>query len=66
MVLDRDTVFTSTFWQELMRLMGTKLQMTMAFHPHSDGQSESANRVILMYMRCLTGDRSREWLRWLP
>jgi hypothetical protein len=66
MVSDRDTVFTSTFWQELMRLMGTKLQMTTTFHPQSDGQSESANRVILMYLRCLTGDRPREWLRWLP
>ncbi|WVZ87490.1 hypothetical protein U9M48_034121 [Paspalum notatum var. saurae] len=66
MVSDRDTVFTSTFWQELMRLMGTNLQMTTAFHPQSDGQSESANRVILMYLRCLAGDRPREWLRWLP
>jgi hypothetical protein len=66
MVSDRDTVFTSSFWQELMRLMGTKLQMTSAFHPQSDGQSESANRVIIMYLRCLVGDRPREWLRWLP
>jgi hypothetical protein len=66
MVSDRDTVFTSIFWQELMRLMGTKLRMTTTFHPQSDGQSESANRVILMYLRCLTGDRPRDWLRWLP
>jgi hypothetical protein len=66
MVSDQDTVFTSTFWQELMRLMGTKLQMTTAFHPQSDGQSESANHVILMYLRCLAGDRLRELLRWLP
>jgi hypothetical protein len=40
--------------------------MTTAFHPQSDGQSESANRVIIMYLRCLTGDRPRQWLRWLP
>jgi hypothetical protein len=66
MVSDLDTVFTSTFWQELMRLMGTKLQMTTAFHPQSDGQSESANRVILIYLRCLAGDRPCKWLQWLP
>lgn len=56
MVSDRDTVFTSTFWRELMWLMGTKLHITSAFHPQSDGQSESANRVIVMYLRCLTDD----------
>ena len=66
MVSDRDPVFTSKFWRELMRLMGTKLHMTTAFHPQSDGQSEAANRVIIMYLRCLTGDRPRQWLRWLP
>ena len=33
MVSDRDLVFTSLFWKELMRLSGTKLQMTSAFYP---------------------------------
>ena len=33
MVSDRDPAFTSTFWRELMRLMGTKLHMTTVFHP---------------------------------
>ncbi|KAF0888980.1 hypothetical protein E2562_020189 [Oryza meyeriana var. granulata] len=32
-VSDRDPVFTSTFWRELMRLMGTRLHMSSAFHP---------------------------------
>jgi len=62
MVSDRDPVFTSTFWRELMRLMGTKLHMSSAFHPQLDGQTEAANRVIVMYLRCFTGDRPRQWL----
>jgi hypothetical protein len=33
-VSDCDTVFTSNFWCELMRLSGTKLQMTTVFHPN--------------------------------
>ncbi|WVZ71004.1 hypothetical protein U9M48_019631 [Paspalum notatum var. saurae] len=65
-VSDRDPVFTSAFWRELMRLMGTKLLMSSAFHPQMDGQTEAANRVIIMYLRCFTGDRPRQWLRWLP
>jgi hypothetical protein len=65
-VSDRDPVFTSAFWQELMRLTGTKLYMSSAFHPQTDGQTEAANRVIVMYLRCFTGDRPRQWLRWLP
>jgi len=56
-VSDRDPVFTSTFWRELMRLVGTKLHMTSAFHPQSDGQTEAANHVIIMYLCCFTGDR---------
>lgn len=66
MVSDRDPVFTSLFWIELMRLIGAKLHMTSAFHPHSDGQTEAVNKVIAMYLRCLTGDRPCQWLRWLP
>lgn len=64
MVSDRDW-FTSIFWRELMRLTGTKLHMTSAFHPQSDGQMEATNKVIAMYLRCLTGDRPHQWLRWL-
>jgi hypothetical protein len=65
-VSDRDPVFCSSFWRELMRLTGTKLLMSSAFHPQTDGQTEAANRVIVMYLRCFTGDRPRQWLRWLP
>jgi hypothetical protein len=39
--------------------------MSSAFHPQTYGQTEAANRVI-MYLRCFTGDRPRQWLRWLP
>ncbi|KAF0929881.1 hypothetical protein E2562_026095 [Oryza meyeriana var. granulata] len=41
MVSDRDPVFTSKFWSELMRLSGAKLHMTSAFHPQSDDIASS-------------------------
>lgn len=64
-VSDRDVVFTSNFWKALFAASGTRLHMSTAFHPQSDGQAEAVNRVIAMYLRCLTGDRPRQWLEWL-
>jgi hypothetical protein len=40
--------------------------MSSTFHPQSDEQSEVVNQVILMYLRCLAGDRPKTWLNWLP
>jgi len=65
-VSDRDPVFTSTFWSELFHLSGSKLLLSSAFHPQTDGQSEVTNKIIVMYLRCLAGDRPRSWLQWLP
>ena len=42
-----------------MRLTSAELHMTSVFHPLSDGQMEAAHKVIVMYLRCLTGDHPR-------
>jgi hypothetical protein len=55
-VSDRDLTFTSNFWRELFKLSGVSLHMSTTFHPKSDGQSEVVNKVIAMYLHCLTGD----------
>jgi hypothetical protein len=64
-VSDRDPVFTCHFWKELFKLSGVQLRFSSAFHLQSDGQLEATNRIITMYLRCLAGDRPRQWLQWL-
>ena len=40
--------------------------MSTAFHHQTDSQSEAVNKTIMKYLRCITGDRPRAWLDWLP
>jgi hypothetical protein len=65
-VSDRDPVFTGHVWRDLFKLAGVQLKMSFAFHPQTDGQSEVVNKTIAVYLRCLTGDRPRAWVDWLP
>ena len=61
-VSDRDIRFTSIFWKELQRLMGTKLLMSTAFHPQMDGATKQINRSISQIL-CTVGDNNQKnWL----
>ena len=45
-VLDRDPRFTAHFWKSFQKAMGTQLTMSIAFHPHTYGQSERTIRIL--------------------
>ena len=60
-ISDRDTRFTSQFWQELWSRLGTKLAMSTAYHPQTDGQTERANRTIEEMLRAYVNKRQNDW-----
>jgi hypothetical protein len=45
-VSDRDFMFVSKFWQSLHNALGTKLSLSVAFHPLIDGQSERTIQTL--------------------
>lgn len=65
-VLDRDKVFTSSFWREINRLSGTTLKLSLAYHLKTYGQTEVTNRGIEMFLRSMIHDQPRKWLELLP
>lgn len=66
LVSDRDPLFVSHFWQNLFHLSGTKLRMSFAYHPQSDGQTEVMNRIIEQYLCSFVHHRLGTWGKLLP
>ncbi|KAF1336745.1 Pol protein, partial [Globisporangium splendens] len=64
-VSGRDTRFTSKFWRALLGLLDTKLSMSTAAHPETDGQTERVNRVLEDVL-CSYATSFKEWSEFLP
>jgi ribosomal protein L21E len=65
-ISDRDPIFTSKLWQELFRLTDTKMNMSSAHHPQTDGQTEKLNQCLESYLRCVVHASPTKWAQWLP
>ncbi|SGY38977.1 BQ5605_C003g02116 [Microbotryum silenes-dioicae] len=61
LISDRDKLFTSEFWKAYMDRMGTKLAMSTAFHPQTNGRSERTNRTVIQVLRTLVNRRQNDW-----
>jgi hypothetical protein len=65
-VSDRDPRFTSHLWRTMMSMLGTKLKLSTAAHPQSDGSTERANRTMQEMLRAYAHPRGDEWDTHLP
>jgi hypothetical protein len=65
-ISDRDSKFTSAFWRELNSAVGTKLLMSTAYHPQTDGATERANRTISQILRSIIRPDQLNWVNKIP
>ncbi|GJZ27841.1 putative reverse transcriptase domain-containing protein [Tanacetum coccineum] len=64
-ISDRDSHFTSRFWQSLQNALGTQLDMSMAYHPKTDGQSERTIQTLEDMLRACVIDFGKGWKKHL-
>ncbi|GKA18275.1 putative reverse transcriptase domain-containing protein [Tanacetum coccineum] len=65
-ISDRDSHFTSRFWQSLQSALGTQLDMSMTYHPETDGQSERTIQTLEDMLRACVIDFGKGWEKHLP
>ncbi|GJR32492.1 putative reverse transcriptase domain-containing protein [Tanacetum coccineum] len=65
-ISDHDSHFTSRFWQSLQNALGTQLDMSTAYHPETDGQSERTIQTLEDMLRACVIDFGKGWDKHLP
>ncbi|GJR89424.1 putative reverse transcriptase domain-containing protein [Tanacetum coccineum] len=65
-ISDRDSHFTSRFWQSLQKALGMQLDLSTAYHPQTDGQSERTIQTLEDMFRACAIDFGGNWDTHLP
>ena len=65
-VSDRDSRFVSEFWTALWERFGSKLKLSTAYHPQTDGQTERMNRTVEQMLRAHRLNEPDRWKEHLP
>ncbi|GKE90497.1 putative reverse transcriptase domain-containing protein, partial [Tanacetum coccineum] len=60
-ISDHDSHFTSRFWQSLQNALGTQLDMSIAYHPETNGQSERTIQTYEDMLRACVIDFGKGW-----
>nr|GEZ09756.1 putative reverse transcriptase domain-containing protein [Tanacetum cinerariifolium] len=65
-ICDHDGRFTSNFWRSFRKALGTRLDMSTAYHPQIDGQSKRTIQTLKDMLRACVLDFKNDWDRHLP
>ena len=65
-ISDRDPRFTLRFWKGLMKELGVKLNLSTAFDPQTDGQSERTIQTLEDMLRSCVLQFKGHWNEYLP
>ncbi|SCZ91750.1 BZ3500_MvSof-1268-A1-R1_Chr5-1g07649 [Microbotryum saponariae] len=65
-VSDRGTTFTSSWWTEFLKMLDIRPNLSTAFHPESDGQTERTNQILKHYLRHFCDYHQDDWHDLLP
>nr|GFA52607.1 reverse transcriptase domain-containing protein [Tanacetum cinerariifolium] len=65
-ICDRNGRFTSNFWKTFQKALGTNLDMSTAYHPEIDGQSERTIQTLKDMLRACVIDFGKGWVKHLP
>ena len=65
-ISDQDPRFTSTFSRELCRTLGITQNISTAYHPQTDGQSECTNQQLEQYLHIFIDYHQQNWASLLP
>ncbi|GJT01168.1 putative reverse transcriptase domain-containing protein [Tanacetum coccineum] len=64
-ICDRDPRFASNFWRSLQNDLGTSLDMSTAYHPQTDGQSERTIQTLKDMLRACAIEFGKGWVNHL-
>ncbi|GJU89318.1 putative reverse transcriptase domain-containing protein [Tanacetum coccineum] len=65
-ISDRDSRFTSRFWQSMQEALGTRLDISTAYHPQIDSQSKYTIQTLEDMLRACVLDFEGSWDVHLP
>ncbi|GJX09838.1 putative reverse transcriptase domain-containing protein [Tanacetum coccineum] len=65
-ICDRDGRFTLNFWRSLQKALGTSLDMSIAYHLETDGQSERTILTLEDMLRAYVIEFGNGWVKKLP